>query len=165
MLAPGAHATVHVRAAASSSAEPALLTGVLAVVPFGGRALRVPWSLAFSPPPAPLVRALGIAPASFAPSDTSPALLRLSIGALPGGARLEVEPAARLEIRLYAQGGRYLGLLARIGDVVPGSYAFAITGRGPGGALLAPGSYSLALLAWPLLGGAPTRARIGFRIE
>jgi hypothetical protein len=163
-LPPGAEATVRVHAAAASSPAAAVVTGILEIVPFGGRVLRVPWSVAFRPPAPPLLRALALAPASFAPSDSSPALLRLSVGALPGGARLEVEPAARLEIRLYDQDGRYLGLLAHIGDLVPGTYSFAITGRGPGGAPLAPGGYSLALLAWPLLGGEPTRVRVEFRI-
>ena len=50
-------------------------------------------------------------------------------------------------------------------DLLPGAYAFGITGRGPAGAKLPPGGYEVRLVAWPVLGGKPSRARVPFRIE
>jgi hypothetical protein len=40
-------------------------------------------------------------------------------------------------------------LLARLRDVLPGSYAFGLTGRGPNGGGLPPGRYRLRVLAVP----------------
>ena len=48
-----------------------------------------------------------------------------------------------------------LGLLARLRDVLPGQYAFGLTGRGPDGLRLEPGPYRLRLVARPAAGGPP----------
>jgi len=164
-LAPGARSRVRVTASAPSRPAAAFGAGVLRVSPRGGEVLRIPWTIGWKPPAGALLRPIGIAPRSFAPSAVKPALLRVLVGALAGGSRPEIEPAARLEIRLYGARGNYLGLLASLRDLLPGRYTFAITGRRPSGARLAPGNYELALLAWPTLAGAPSRARVDFRIQ
>jgi hypothetical protein len=56
-------------------------------------------------------------------------------------------------------------VLATLGDLLPGSYDFALTGRAPDGAVLAPGNYQIVVLAWPTAGGAPTRIAVGFGIQ
>ena len=58
----------------------------------------------------------------------------------------------------------YLGLLARLRDVLPGSYAFGLTGRGPGGGALARGPYRLRVVAIPP-DGTYERRFLRFRIR
>jgi len=57
--------------------------------------------------------------------------------------------------------------LARLRDLLPGSYSFGITGRGPSSARLAPGTYQVRLAAWPVLPltARPSKAQVTFRIE
>jgi hypothetical protein len=57
--------------------------------------------------------------------------------------------------------------MARLRNLLPGSYSFGITGRGPTSAQLAPGGYELRIAAWPTLplDAQPSRARVSFRIE
>jgi hypothetical protein len=71
----------------------------------------------------------------------------------------------RLDVLLYSSGGAFLGVLATVPDLLPGTYRFALTGRGPGGAVLPPGRYEIRLVAYPTLGAAPTRRKIPIRIE
>ena len=52
----------------------------------------------------------------------------------------------------------------KVRDLLPGTYSFGITGRGPGGEVLGPGTYQLRLVAWPTLGTRPSRAQVAFRI-
>ena len=62
----------------------------------------------------------------------------------------------RLDVELRTAAGKRLGLLARLRDLLPGRYAFGITGHGPNGQLLEPGRYELRVLAWPTGGGPPS---------
>ncbi len=164
-LAVGARTTVRVLANAAATPASGLAAGILAVLPAGGEPLRIPWTIVFQPPAATLLGAAALTPASFTPSDTRPAILQVSVGGLGGGSRLEIEPAARLEIRLLGPSGSSLGVLASVQDLLPGRYRFAISGRAPDGRRLAPGAYELALVAWPVLGGAPSRTRVDLRIQ
>ena len=77
--------------------------------------------------------------------------------------RRQLRPVARLDIELW-RGGERIGLLARLRDVLPGRYAFGLTGRGPGGRPLAAGLYRLRVVAVPPEG--PAEAEIAsFRIR
>jgi hypothetical protein len=49
--------------------------------------------------------------------------------------------------------------------VLPGRYAFGLTGRGPSGRMLQSGPYELRILAWPTGGGPPTSRSVRFRIR
>ena len=40
-----------------------------------------------------------------------------------------VEGRNGLDVLLYTAGGRYIGLLARVRDLLPGTYSFGLTGR------------------------------------
>ncbi len=105
-----------------------------------------------------------IEPPSFSPSDTKPATLPSSPGGSPGP-RLQIEPVARLDVLLYTAGGRFLGVLSRQRDLLPGVYRFGLTGRGASGAALPAGSYEIRVVANPVLPGPPSRAKITFRIQ
>jgi hypothetical protein len=164
-LRPGRTMRVKVTAKASSRPSLAVVSGSLTARPAGGQALRIPWAIVFSPYRGPLIGSAAISPRSFSPSDSSPASLTVVAGRLTGGNVVEIQPVARLEVSLYNSGGAFLGVLATEPDLLPGTYSFALTGRGPGGAVLAPGGYEIRLAAWPTLPGRPTRDKIRFRIE
>src|SRR5581483_7030826 len=132
----------------------------------GGGGVRVPWALAFDAQPVDLIAGASLSKTSFAASDTRPALLTLQAGrVLATGGRIEVRPLARLDVLLRRTGGAKAVLLARVRDVLPGRYAFGLTGRGPGGAPLAPGRYVAVVLAYPADGGPPSRSELGFTLR
>jgi hypothetical protein len=68
-------------------------------------------------------------------------------------------------VLLHDEEGEPLGLLARLRDVLPGQYAFGLTGRGPDGTRLSAGHYELRLIAWPAAGGQPARRTVRFAVE
>jgi subtilisin family serine protease len=165
VLSPGHEARVLVTARASSRPGAAIATGLLAVRPLGAQALRVPWAIGFRQPAGSLLGQLSLDRTSFKPSDVRPAVLQVQIGRLAGVRRIQIQPAARLDVLLYTGNGAFIGRLTRLRDLLPGTYSFGITGRGPGGAILSPGSYELRLVAWPTGVKRPSRVQIGFRID
>ena len=80
-------------------------------------------------------------------------MLTVVAGRIAGGKIVEIEPVARLDLLLYTAGGTYLGVLARVPDLLPGAYSFGLTGRGPTGEVLQPGSYEIRIVARPTLAG------------
>jgi hypothetical protein len=80
---------------------------------------------------------------------------------------LQVQPVSRLDILLYSASGQFIGVLARLRNLLPGAYSFGITGRGPTSVRLAHGRYELRLAAWPTLPkeAEPSRARVPFTIK
>jgi len=79
--------------------------------------------------------------------------------------RDEIQPLDRLEITLWNKAGARLGLLARLRDVLPGTYQFGLTGRSPAGALLDRGRYRLKIVADPVAPGPATVRWVGFTIR
>jgi hypothetical protein len=167
-LRRGATRTVSLRArlvgAPGTSATPA--EGTVQILGGGGPPLRIPWTITFGPVPTNLLQGLRLSARSFPPSDTTPAVLSFRAGRLvPSSRGPQVEPVARLDIELRDGAGRLVGLLARLRDLLPGRYAFGITGRDPEGNLLAPGAYRLRLVAVPPSGLPQTRKTVRFRIR
>ena len=144
-----------------------LVTGVVELTPAGGQTLHVPWALLFRMPHGDLLSHVALSRASFAPSDTNPSILSLQAGAVVHDDGVQILPVRRLDILLYTAGGRFVGVMARLRDLLPGSYSFGITGRGPTSARLAAGAYELRLAAWPTLplDAKPTRAQVSFMVE
>jgi hypothetical protein len=168
VLGRGRSATVVVRAVTSS--QPVGTTpaeGYLVAKVAGGGATRLPWTIAFGGADVPLLDHVRLTVKSFVPSDVAPALLQLDAGALLYVAgRQEIRAAARLDVLLYSAGGSFLGVLARERDLLPGRYAFGITGRDPSGTVLPPGRYELRLVAWATDSARPsTRRQIRFTIK
>jgi subtilisin family serine protease len=143
---------------------PAALRGTLTARPRTGVPLRIRWVLSVPVTGRPLLRDLRLSRTRFRPSDKKPAVLSLVAGRLDGrGERPQLLPLERLDVELWSR-GRRRGSLSRLRDLLPGRYAFGITGRGPAGHRLAPGAYELRLLAWPVGGGDLVVSRVRFRI-
>ena len=165
VLPPGGQATLRITAAAKARPSLTVVTGSVAVRPRGGQALRLPWVIVFRPYTGSLVGPARITPQSFTPSDSKPATLQVVAGRVTGGTVFEIQPVARLDVLLYSANGSYLGVLTQARDLLPGTYSFGLTGRGPTGDPLPPGAYQVRINAWPVLGGPVSRTRIAFRIE
>jgi subtilisin family serine protease len=139
--------------------------GSIMLIARGAGPLRVPWEITFGAAPGRLISAVALSATAFTPSDTTPAVLSLRAGSLlepPTGP--QVQPLARLDVELW-RGGRRLGLLARLRDLLPGRVAIGLTGRNPEGGRLRRGKFQIRLLAVPTSRGPITRQTIDFRIK
>ena len=166
-LRAGAAVRVKVRVVAPTAPGPQTVTGEIRIAAQGSQTLRVPWALGFQKPPTDLIAHVSLSSHAFTQSDTKPTVLTVQAGnVVKQGSAIEVQPVARLDVLLYTAGGQYLGLLTRVRDVLPGSYSFGITGRGPTSAPLAPGRYELRLAAWPTVpsNAASSRAQVRFAV-
>jgi Subtilase family/Peptidase inhibitor I9 len=166
-LPPGGKVTIRVKAAfqgtptAGAPAEGTIQIGARSTLP-----LRIPWAIPFGRYTGPLLSSLQLSKTSFRPSDTTPAVLSFRAGALtPGPGGTEVHPVGRLDMVLSNSAGTHLGLLVRMRDLLPGSYAFGLTGRDPNGNTLPKGDYTLALAAIPPDGTRGTYRKVTFTIQ
>ncbi len=165
LLGVGRTARITVTARAASAPRDPAVSGVIEVTPNGGRVLRVPWAVTFRHYGGSLLARVRLRDAKFEPSDSAPAVLEIQAGRLVADGVVQVQPVSRLDVLLYDASGRFIGLLARVRNLLPGSYSFGITGRDPGGQKLKPGRYELRLAAWSTLAGKPSRSLVRFEIE
>ena len=167
MLGIGKAARVKVRVVAPAAPGATTVTGVLRIAPAGSEALRVPWALSFQRAAANLLGGVSLSARSFKQSDTKPAVLTVQAGNLlrKNGA-VQVRPVSRLDVLLYTAGGRYVGLLARLRDLLPGTYSFGITGAARPARRSRRARFELRLVAWPTLPNhaQPSRAKVRFRV-
>lgn len=166
VLQPGASAAIEITAeAAVRPAAPGALTGAIRASVARGPRLRVPWSVAVPVTRRPVISRVRLSARSFAPSDTRPAVVAFVAGRVDGSReRPQLLPLEVLDIELY-RGRRRIGRLTRLRDVLPGRYAFGLTGRGPSGARLARGAYVLRIVGAPVGGGPPTSVDVSFRLR
>jgi subtilisin family serine protease len=165
VIAPGHIAHLEIRARLVSFVRAEAATGTLTLTPVGGTAVRVPWAVVLRSA-ADLLGPLALSRRAFAPSEQKPAIVVVRAGRVVRSSHgNEVVPVLRMDVELANANGRRIGLLARLRDVLPGRYAFGLTGRGPGGRVLARGRYLLRIIAWPTGGGAPTARSVQFRIR
>jgi hypothetical protein len=166
-LKAGAARRVKIRVVASSAPPDRLVTGQVQVEAAGSQTLRIPWALLFKEERGSLLSHVALSKSAFKASDTDPAILTLQAGAIVRDAGVQVEPVRRLDILLYTAAGKYVGVMARLRDLLPGAYSFGITGRGPSSVQLPAGRYELRFAAWPTLplDAKPTRAQIPFTIQ
>ncbi|HET8528124.1 MAG TPA: S8 family serine peptidase [Gaiellaceae bacterium] len=162
----GKTVTVHLDAiTASAPSGDATSDGYVVVEVDGGGGIHVPWAIAFGPDDVDLVGSAALSERSFAASDTKPALLTVDAGrVLETNGKVEIRPVARLDVKLW-QNGQELGTLARLRDVLPGRYTFGITGRGPNGDVLQPGTYALRIVAHPVGVGKADRRSLTFTLR
>jgi hypothetical protein len=166
-LRRGRSVLVHLNAiTASAPSGSATADGAIVVSIQGGGGIRVPWAIAFGAGDVDLISSARLSEKSFDRSDTKPALLSIDAGrVLEVTGRPEIRPLSRLDVVLKRGDGSTVGLLARLRDVLPGRYTFGVTGRGPDGQLLPPGSYELRVVAFPVGQGLPSRRRLPFTLR
>lgn len=167
-LDPGARELVTLQASVESGAAGAT-GGAFIVQPAGSQTVRVPWAVAFRPRKAePLLADVRLSNDSFEPSPAAPAVVAFQAGRAEATAGSDtVAPVALLTAELRRAGGKSLGTLIQMRNLLPGRYAFGLTGRAANGKRLAPGDYVLRLRAKPVTGdlGAPdTVVDVPFRI-
>ena len=168
-LQPGEAQDVTIGVAAGED-TPAGTGGIIVVSATGAQPVRIPWAIArHEADRAPLVGDVQLSHTEFSPSDLAPVVLAFRAGradrALDGEM---IEPVGVLELELWTAEGRRLGVLARMRDVLPGRYAFGLTGRGPHGKVLAAGTYVVRLRAHPVDGedgSLPSTAEAVFTIQ
>lgn len=169
VLAPGGEQDVELAITARRApVAQATIEGVLRLAPDGGRALRVPWAAVLGPVPSDLIADAVLSDARFAPNDGAAVVLSLQAGRVEErGGRELVYAVDRLAVELWTvgSGARSLGVLAQLRQVLPGRYAFGLTGRGPAGAILRPGRYRLRIVADPTEPGPPSVRSLWFRIQ
>jgi hypothetical protein len=164
-IEPGGVAELVVKARLVTFVRAEAAMGTLTLTPIGGARVRIPWAVVLRSP-ANLVGTLALTRHVFKPSQQQPAIVVVRAGRVVRSSRgNEVIPVLRMDVELADAKGKRIGLLARLRDVLPGRYAFGLTGRGPGGRVLARGRYTLRVFAWPTGGGAPTMRSIDFRIR
>jgi Subtilase family len=131
----------------------------------GGAPVRVPWTVTLGPSPRRLLGGVRLSTGRFRPSDTAPVLLEVRAGRLVDRRGVtEVLPVSYLDLELW-RGEERMGRLVRLRNLLPGRYTFGLTGRGPRGLRLAPGTYGLRLLAYPPGDGPPSRQNVTFEIR
>jgi len=133
---------------------PGGLSGAFRVVPQFASPFRVRWAIALPVQGKPLLTQPRLSQTTFAPSDANPAVLTVVAGRVDGAANApQLLPLEQLQIDLLHD-DRLLGTIARIRDLLPGRYAFGLTGRGPRGKRLPSGNYSVRLVATSVTGEA-----------
>ena len=161
-IEPGGSRRIVVSASADASPPQG---AVLLTVHGGGTSIRVPWAGSFEPP-GDLVSDVRLSSSTLSSRALAPALLTVRLGRLAeSSGSVSVTPVARFDVQLVDQHGQPLGLLTRLRDALPGTYAFALTGRAPSGSPLPPGRYTLRLLAFPTDGGRPSRHLVRFAVH
>jgi hypothetical protein len=139
--------------------------GTIALLLSNGRVLHVPWALRVaSQGQSKMIARATLSRRRFDPSDNAPTLLTLGLGRVGGAVEREIEPATRVDIELWNSDGRFLGVLARMRDVLPGHYVFGLTGRNPAGVTLSPGTYRLQIVVVPSGGGKSSLRSLPFTI-
>ena len=166
-LRPGGQITIKVKASfrgtptTGPSAEGTIEIGSRSTVP-----VAVPWAVPFGRDQQPLLSGVHFSKRRFKPSDTTPSVLSFRAGNLSAdGEGAEIHPVGRLDMVLTSAYGTELGLLVRLRDLLPGSYAFGLTGRDPNGNTLPTGDYTLTLTAVPPDGSRATQRKLTFTIK
>ncbi len=158
-----------VRLAAAVKLAPigtAAAEGRVVLAPVAGAPLHLPWAVTFARPPTSVLGPLRLSTDSFVPSDAGPALLTFRAGQLVTESGQDaVRPVALLTLELFDEEGDQLGTLATLRDLLPGRYAFGLTGRTPAGNTLEPGRYRIRVTAVPSLQGPSSHAEVAFTIK
>ncbi len=165
-LLPGASKQITLTIAAAALPDaPAAVSGAVRAVGRRGLTLRIGWAAVVPAVDRPAISEVALSETSFRPSDRDPVVLTLVAGRVDGtDDKPQIQPLDRLELDLIRD-GRRVGTLSRLRDVLPGRYAFGITGRGPRGGRLPLGAYILRVTGTPTGGGAPTVRELPMRIR
>jgi hypothetical protein len=163
-LRPGGRAEVVVRAdTVNLSDEAGIATGELVLRPGGAPEVRVPWAVAV-PTRVDLLSRVTLVPTDERVSDATPAVLSLVVGAVTPTPFPQVRAVELLEVQLW-RGKTLLGVLAKRRELLPGRYAFGLTGRSASGQRLRRGGYSVRVVAWPGDGTRRQSETIEYRVR
>jgi hypothetical protein len=130
----------------------------------GSSGARVPWALAFPDPDVPLLSDVKLSKTGAKATDATPAVLSLVVGAVTGVREPSLRPVELLEVQLWS-GGSEVGVLARRRELLPGRYAFGLTGRDGRGDPLDPGSYEVRIVARPGDGTPQVVVRLPYAVR
>jgi hypothetical protein len=147
-LEPGATGEILLHADVSPVPAEGRSTGGEFLVRFDRRAARLVWTFATPTGNVDLLSNVSLRTTGERVSDATPAVVSFVAGAIAGGDEPEVRPVNELDIELW-RGGDRLGVLSRRRELLPGRYAFGLTGRDPEGERLPNGSYRVRLVAKP----------------
>jgi minor extracellular serine protease Vpr len=162
---PGATAAVRVRADTSDlSDQPGIATGQLVLRVAGSPEANVPWVVVVPEPRVDLVSEVDLRTTSGRVSDATPAVLSLVAGAVTSAADPQLRLLEELEVQLW-RGDELLGVLARRREILPGRYAFGLTGRRADGARLRRGQYVVRVVARPGDGTSRQVERVAYRVR
>jgi hypothetical protein len=154
LIKAGRHAIIRVRVRLVGKRLGSSAQGTIALLLSGGRTLHVPWAVrTVKAGQINLISRATLSRHRLSPTDKAPTILALGLGSVIGVQEREIKAATRVDVELWNADGRYLGVLARLRDVLPGHYVFGLTGLNPAGAALAPGDYRLRIVAVPSGGG------------
>ncbi len=163
-IRPGRDATVVVSANTSQLSEEAgAATGELVLRTGDSPEVHVPWAVAV-PGRVDLVSRTAIRMTGTHVSDATPAALSFVAGSVSATPEPQVRSVELLDVELWRRGTR-LGLLTRRRELLPGRYTFGLTGRGPTGARLRRGTYTIRLLAFPGDGTRKQADSIEYRVR
>ena len=163
-VGPGGTATVVVRADTSDlSSEAGAATGELVLRVGDSPEVHVPWTVAV-PSDVDLVSRVTLETTGTRVSDATPAALSFVAGSVAASPDPQVRAVELLEVELW-RGGTRIGLLARRHELLPGRYTFGLTGRGPTGARLGRGTFTVRLVAHPGDGTRRQSDTIEYRVR
>jgi hypothetical protein len=148
-LRPGRSGEVVLRAeAARVTDDVRTASGELVLHVGGSPGVRLPWVLAIPDAEVDLLSSVSLRETGDRVSDATPAVVSVVVGAIETGGDPQVRPVDVLDVQLW-RGNRFLGVLARRRELLPGRYAFGLTGRGTRGEPLRRGRYVVRLVARP----------------
>jgi subtilisin family serine protease len=148
LLRAGESSELVVGAGLEGELETGAATGELVLRVRGSRDVRLPWAVAVPDEDTDLLSDVSLRATGKRISDATPAVVSFVVGAIAGGDDPEVRPVDVLEIQLW-RGDDLRGVLSRRRELLPGRYAFGLTGRGPQGERLSRGSFTIRLVVQP----------------
>jgi subtilisin family serine protease len=149
-LRPGRSGEVVLRADVGRLSEDTrTASGELVLHVAGSGGVRLPWVLAVPDADADLVSQVSLSDTGDRVSDATPAVVSFVVGAIEAaGGDPQVRSVDVLDVQLWRE-SRFLGVLSQRRELLPGRYAFGLTGRGPRGEPLPRGRYLVRLVARP----------------
>jgi hypothetical protein len=148
LLAPGQARDVRVRFKLEDFEPGQVGGGEVEIVVRGSPVARVPYVFSRPSPDVDMLSQVSLQTTGERTTDVTPAVVSFVAGAIGDAANPAIRPVGELEVQLW-RGGRFRGVLSVRRELLPGRYAFGLTGRGPRGERLPRGNYLVRLVARP----------------
>jgi minor extracellular serine protease Vpr len=148
LIAPGQAQRVRVRFDLEGFEPGQVGEGEVEIVVRGSPVARVPYVFSRPSPNVDLLSQVSLQTTGDRTTDVTPAVVSFVAGAIGDAADPAIRPVGELEVQLW-RGGQFRGVLSTRRELLPGHYAFGLTGRGPRGERLPRGNYVVRLVARP----------------